>query len=105
MSLHFIIEDGQDLVEFRRLLDRSMNTWEPKDRPAWLQDMSDRVDRRLGILPEPSRGMRGDDPTMTSQLPAMAEAAASQIDEIRGVMRPLEPHEEAGLRQFLAQRL
>jgi hypothetical protein len=32
---------------FRKVLDRAMNCWEPQDQPAWLQGMSDELDRRI----------------------------------------------------------
>ena len=37
----------EELPDLRKLLDRAMNTWGPLDQPAWLQGLSDRVDRAL----------------------------------------------------------
>ena len=37
----------EELPDLRKLLDRAMNTWGPRDQPAWLQGLSDRVDRSL----------------------------------------------------------
>lgn len=42
MSVHW---HAEELPEVRQLLDRAMNTWEPKQRPAWVQELSDRLDR------------------------------------------------------------
>lgn len=42
-----IILGLKELAEFRQVLDRAMNTWEPALQPSWLQEISDGVDRRL----------------------------------------------------------
>lgn len=42
-----ILFNLEELAEFRQVLDRAMNTWEPALQPSWLQEISDDVDRRL----------------------------------------------------------
>ena len=46
----------EELPDLRKLLDRAMNTWDPRDQPGWLQGLSERVDRALAGPPAtPSR--------------------------------------------------
>ncbi len=40
-------ETEQEVRELRSVLDRAMNTWEPKQWPAWLSQLSEAVDRSL----------------------------------------------------------
>ena len=49
MPLNLKIEN-HELPDFRKILDRAMNTWEPRDQPPWLQEMSNAVDRMLTRL-------------------------------------------------------
>lgn len=35
----------EEVRQFREVLDRAMNTWEPALQPPWLQDLSDSVDQ------------------------------------------------------------
>ena len=50
--LHIAFDDNE-LPQLRHVLDRAMNTWEPKDQPQWLKDLSNKVDQKLGTYVEP----------------------------------------------------
>lgn len=52
MPLTVQFEDDE-LPELRITLDRAMGCWEPKAMPAWVQQLSDRVDKKLGQYVEP----------------------------------------------------
>lgn len=41
--------DDEDLPVLRQILDRAMNTWEPKLQPPMLVELSDRLDMKLGV--------------------------------------------------------
>lgn len=56
-TLHIMFEE-EEIPDLRRVLDRAMNAWEPKDQPRWLQELSDKIDRRLGLEVPPTRNMR-----------------------------------------------
>lgn len=45
--LRFEIRDLETLKNFRMMLNRAMNCWEPAVQPKWLQELSDRVDAAL----------------------------------------------------------
>lgn len=50
--LHIAFTDNE-LPQLRHVLDRAMNTWEPKDQPQWLKELSTKVDQKLGTHVEP----------------------------------------------------
>lgn len=39
--------------QYAQVLDRAMNTWDPKEQPAWLSVLSDEVDKMLRKAPRP----------------------------------------------------
>lgn len=49
---------NEELPDLRRLLDRAMGTWEPKDQPPWLRPLSDYIDHKMGRAIPISQGMR-----------------------------------------------
>lgn len=50
--LHAQWEGRKEIEELRIVLDRAMNTWEPKDRPPWVDELNQRVAKLLGLLPD-----------------------------------------------------
>lgn len=54
--------DEKELPELRMVLDRAMNTLEPQKQPAWLGQLSDKVDEQLtgmAVAPYSSRAEEG----------------------------------------------
>ena len=40
----------EELPQLRTTLDRAMRTWEPKQQQPWIQELSDMVDRSMGVV-------------------------------------------------------
>ncbi len=51
MTLHVKFDDNE-LYDLRRLWNRALNTLEPKDCPAWAQELDARIAARIKMLEE-----------------------------------------------------